>query len=89
MLGSSRRQQAKEEAERLYADAVKWADEARSLKVEAEKVKRRNQRTRYPDPEAVRAIVRDLDANRRICEANAKDLRRTADYFAREAKRWL
>jgi hypothetical protein len=79
------KQERKEAAERLTAQADAQTTEARGYKNQAAKVRKANQDARHPDPAATREITRQLDANRRIAEANARDLRAMA---AQESKKW-
>jgi hypothetical protein len=87
-LFSSKRQQ-QEAAARFTAAAGREAAEARKLKKQAEKVREQNRNAVYPDNAATRAIARDLEANRRVREANAKDLRDMAAASKRAARRWF
>ena len=76
-------------AAKLAKAAEHEAAEAKRYKAEAERVRRAEKTARWPDPYATRAITRSLEANQRICEHNAKSLRRRADQMEQLSKKWF
>jgi hypothetical protein len=88
-LFSGSKKDHRAQAAKLARAAEHEAAEAKKFKAEAEKVRQREKTALYPDPAATRAIIRDLEANRRICELNAKELRRDAAEMERLAKKWF
>jgi methyl coenzyme M reductase subunit C-like uncharacterized protein (methanogenesis marker protein 7) len=80
-----------------HAANAKWAAEkakenqreARKIGQQIAKVNADERRSLNKDPDAVRAIVRDLEVNQRIARLNARDLQRMAQQSEKAAKRWF
>jgi hypothetical protein len=88
-FGGPSKKERRELATRLEAHAERETADAKKLKADAAKVRQADRNALYPDPAATRAITRYLEANRRIAELNAEELRQAANEMKRSSKRWF
>lgn len=84
---------SKKESRELAAQLARSADEqerqAKACAADIARVRRQERGSKYKDPRGVASIVGDLDADRKVLEDNAAELRQQAKDVERQSKRWF